>query len=175
VRRAPVLGLLEENFPWSRAVWATLIDKLANAGARIIIVDLIFSAPGRDDAALRQVLDKYRDRVVIGCNFSDLETERGVFLKLNSAQSFGVVEQRRRVRRAGRACRLREYLAGLGWRAAPRLLSTNRRASRRLAGRVCGSGIVIGSRLAKARLGATAASQFRTATVSLYRAARQWL
>lgn len=83
VRRAPVLGLLEENFPWSRAVWATLIDKLATAGARIIIVDLIFSAPGRDDAALRQVLDKYRDRVVIGCNFSDLETERGVFLKLN--------------------------------------------------------------------------------------------
>lgn len=83
VRRAPVLGLLEENFPWSRAVWATLIDKLATAGARVIIVDLIFSAPGRDDAALRRVLDKYRDRVVIGCNFSDLETGRGVFLKLN--------------------------------------------------------------------------------------------
>lgn len=84
VRVAPVLGLLEQNFPWSRAVWATLIDKLARAGARVIIVDLIFSAPGRDDDALRQMLDKYRDRVVIGCNFSDLETGRGVFLKLNA-------------------------------------------------------------------------------------------
>lgn len=83
VSRTPALGMLEENFPWSRAVWATLIDKLADAGARAIIVDLIFSAPGRGDDALRAALDRHRDRVVIGCNFSDLETERGVFLKLN--------------------------------------------------------------------------------------------
>ena len=83
VRAAPALGLLQDNFPWSRAVWADLIDKLAKAGARVIIVDLIFSAPGRDDEQLRAMLDKHRDRVVLGCNFSDLETERGSFLKLN--------------------------------------------------------------------------------------------
>ena len=81
-RQTPALGMLEENFPWSRAVWAALIDKLATAGARMVIVDLIFSAPGRGDDALRAALDRHRDRVVIGSNFSDLETERGVFLKL---------------------------------------------------------------------------------------------
>ena len=83
IRAAPVLGLLQDNFPWSRAVWAELIDKLAKAGARVIIVDLIFGAPGRDDDKLRAMLDKYHDRVVLGCNFSDLATERGNFLKLN--------------------------------------------------------------------------------------------
>lgn len=82
VASSPALGMLEDNFPWSRAVWAALIDKLADAGAQAIIIDLVFSAPGRGDDELRAALDRHRDRVVIGSNFSDQETERGVFLKL---------------------------------------------------------------------------------------------
>jgi len=72
-----VLAALRLNFPWSRAVWAALIEKLGNAGAKVIVIDLLFASPGDGDDALKQVLEKFKDRVVIGCNFVLEETERG--------------------------------------------------------------------------------------------------
>ncbi|HZQ45984.1 MAG TPA: CHASE2 domain-containing protein, partial [Verrucomicrobiae bacterium] len=77
VQADPTLQLMQRNFPWSRAVWATVIQRLADAGAKVIVLDLIFSGQGEGDEALRQVLDKYKDKVVIGSNFRDLEADRG--------------------------------------------------------------------------------------------------
>ena len=82
LRREPVLRELQSNFPWSRAVWARLIEKLADAGAKVIVLDLVCAAPGDGDDALRQVLEKYKDRVVIGYNINVGETERGEFREL---------------------------------------------------------------------------------------------
>jgi len=73
----PVLAALRANFPWSRAVWAALIEKLANAGAKAIVIDLVFANPGEGDDVLQQALEKFKDRVVVGCNFVLEETERG--------------------------------------------------------------------------------------------------
>jgi adenylate cyclase len=73
----PALALLQKNFPWSRAVWARLIEKLGDAGAKVIVLDLVFAAPGDGDDELKQALEKYKDRVVIGYNISDDGTERG--------------------------------------------------------------------------------------------------
>jgi len=42
-----------------------LITKLADAGAKTIVIDLVFAAPKEGDDTLRRVLDKYRDGVVI--------------------------------------------------------------------------------------------------------------
>ncbi len=56
-------------YPWSREVWALLLDRLFGAGARLIMFDLIFNPPNDGDAAFRAALDKYRDRIVIGENF----------------------------------------------------------------------------------------------------------
>src|SRR5262249_52822682 len=42
LRAEPVLKSLQENFPWSRAVWARLIQKLGDAGAKVIVFDLVF-------------------------------------------------------------------------------------------------------------------------------------
>ncbi|MBP9900634.1 MAG: adenylate/guanylate cyclase domain-containing protein [Verrucomicrobia bacterium] len=78
----PVLRHLQNNFPWSRAVWARLIEKLAAAGARVIVFDLVFAAPGEGDAELHQALEKHRDRVVLGYNISVGQTERGNFSEL---------------------------------------------------------------------------------------------
>jgi adenylate cyclase len=58
-------------FPWSREVWALLMEKLYGAGARLIMFDIVFSPATDADATFREALDKYRDRVVIGCNFDD--------------------------------------------------------------------------------------------------------
>ena len=51
----PVLDALRRNFPWSRNVWAVLIDKLANAGAKAIVIDLVFANPGDGDDALQRL------------------------------------------------------------------------------------------------------------------------
>ena len=77
LEREPVLRDLQNNFPWSRAVWARLIEKLSDAGAKVIVFDLVFASQGDGDEALRQALEKYKDRVVIGYNINVGSTERG--------------------------------------------------------------------------------------------------
>jgi adenylate cyclase len=82
IQQEPALALLQQNFPWSRAVWARLIQKLGDAGAKVIVFDLVFAAPDQGDEQLRQALDKYGDRVVIGCSINPTETEQRNFLEL---------------------------------------------------------------------------------------------
>jgi len=84
VTNNPVLGELRGRFPWSRRVWAALIGQLADAGAKTIVVDLVFGAESDGDAELRATLDKYQDRVVIGSNFSPAETDRGILTHLTA-------------------------------------------------------------------------------------------
>jgi adenylate cyclase len=78
----PVLRDLQNNFPWSRAVWARLIEKLSDAGAKVIVFDLVFAAPGDGDDELNRALEKYKDRVVIGYNINLSKTDRGEFGEL---------------------------------------------------------------------------------------------
>jgi adenylate cyclase len=58
----------ESSFPWSREVWALLLDRLFAAGARGVMFDLIFNPPNEGDAVFHEALDRYRDRVVLGAN-----------------------------------------------------------------------------------------------------------
>lgn len=82
LERAPVLRELQSDFPWSRRVWAELIRKLSDAGAKVIVFDLVFSPPNDGDDALRQALSEHRDKVVIGYSLSDQKTDRGEFREL---------------------------------------------------------------------------------------------
>src|SRR5256885_198305 len=66
----PVLQALRERFPWSRRVWASLIERFGNAGAQAIVLDLVLSAENDGDAELRAALEKFGDRVVIGSNLN---------------------------------------------------------------------------------------------------------
>jgi adenylate cyclase len=61
--------MTERPFPWSREVWALLLDKLFAAGTRLVMFDMIFNPPNDGDAAFHATLEKYHDRVVIGSNF----------------------------------------------------------------------------------------------------------
>lgn len=58
-------------------MWAVLIERLATAGAKAVVIDLVFANLGEGDGALQQVLEKYKDKVVIGCSFGSEVTERG--------------------------------------------------------------------------------------------------
>lgn len=82
VKAEPTLALLQQNFPWSRAVWARLIQKLGDAGAKVMVFDFVFAAPGEGDEELKQALEKYGDRVVIGYNIVDTHTEQRDFGEL---------------------------------------------------------------------------------------------
>ena len=56
-------------YPWSREVWALLLDRLFAAGARGVMFDMLFNPPNDGDAIFREALDRYRDKVVLGANF----------------------------------------------------------------------------------------------------------
>src|SRR5436190_12494483 len=64
--------LTERPFPWSREVWALLLDRLFGAGARLVVFDLMFNPPNDGDPAFHAALDRYDDKVVLGANF-DME------------------------------------------------------------------------------------------------------
>jgi adenylate cyclase len=61
--------MTEKPFPWSREVWALLLDRLFGAGARAVMFDMIFSPPNDGDPAFHAALDRYHNQVVIGANF----------------------------------------------------------------------------------------------------------
>ena len=61
--------MTEKPFPWSREVWALLLDRLFGAGARAVMFDMIFSPPNDGDPAFHAALDRHRDNVVLGANF----------------------------------------------------------------------------------------------------------
>jgi adenylate cyclase len=61
-----------QPFPWSREVWALLLDRLFGAGARLVVFDLLFNPPNDGDPAFHAALDRYHDKAVVGANF-DME------------------------------------------------------------------------------------------------------
>lgn len=61
--------MTKKPFPWSREVWALLLDRLFGAGARVVMFDMIFSPPNDGDPAFHTALDRYHDKVVLGANF----------------------------------------------------------------------------------------------------------
>ena len=68
--------MTERPFPWSREVWALLLDRLFGAGARLVMFDLIFNPPNDGDPALHEALDRHRDGVVVGANIDVGETHQ---------------------------------------------------------------------------------------------------
>jgi adenylate cyclase len=51
---------------WSREVDALVLERLMDAGARLVLFDLVMPTPNAGDGAFRAALDRYRDHVVIG-------------------------------------------------------------------------------------------------------------
>ena len=69
LRESPALAALR-NFPFPRSVYAEAIERLCDAGARVVAIDMLFQSPREEDADLQRVVERYRDRVVLGSNFS---------------------------------------------------------------------------------------------------------
>lgn len=89
VRQAPddvvILAIdeasLEEvgNFPWTRDVYAQMIDKLMGLGARMVAFDVMFATPSNfpeADRLLESTLSKHKDKVVVASKFDYGTTSR---------------------------------------------------------------------------------------------------
>src|SRR4029077_798795 len=65
------LHLMSKRFPWSREVYGLILERLIDAGAKVVAFDLTFPGPSDADLQFRAALDRYADHVVIGSNFVD--------------------------------------------------------------------------------------------------------
>ncbi len=66
---ARALKLMSQAWPWPREVYALVLQRLVEAGAQVVALDLTFPTATPDDAPFRMALDRYHKHVVIGSNF----------------------------------------------------------------------------------------------------------
>ena len=62
--------MTERPFPWSREIYALLLDRLFGAGARMVMFDVMFDPQQKEgDPAFHAALDRFHDKVVMAANF----------------------------------------------------------------------------------------------------------
>ncbi|CAN5674484.1 adenylate cyclase CyaK [soil metagenome] len=76
VDQSKALQLMKAPYPWSREVYAPLVEKLFNAGARIVIFDVVFSSSRPGDDAFAEALSKYPGRVILA---SSIQTGEALY------------------------------------------------------------------------------------------------
>lgn len=77
ISASPALSMMAAGFPWSRAVYAEMINKLLGAGAKAVVLDVHFPSRGEGDEVLQRVLEENRDRVAIASLFEDTASGAG--------------------------------------------------------------------------------------------------
>jgi len=77
--RNVTLQRMRGQLPWDRRVYAEAIDRLAGAGARLIILDIILAQDGtaEEDESLARAIAKHRDKVVLASAFSPVAMGEG--------------------------------------------------------------------------------------------------
>ncbi len=73
IAASPILQLMQEPWPWNRRVHAAVLEKLMNAGAKVVVFDFVFAGEKEGDEVFAEALQKYRERVVIGSMFQSGE------------------------------------------------------------------------------------------------------
>jgi adenylate cyclase len=70
IAASPSLSAMKATgFPWSRTVYAEVVDRLREAGVKLIIFDIVFRDPKPSDVIFAESLKKFPNRVVIGSSF----------------------------------------------------------------------------------------------------------
>jgi len=77
IKQSESLRMIQTGFPFSRAVYAEVIDRVLAAGAKVVVVDVVVPKPREGDEQLLAVLRKWKGRVVLGSNFDVTQTPKG--------------------------------------------------------------------------------------------------
>ncbi|HMJ07203.1 MAG TPA: adenylate/guanylate cyclase domain-containing protein, partial [Chthoniobacterales bacterium] len=67
------LRLMSQLWPWQREVYGLILERLVQAGAKVVLFDLTFPTASAGDEPFRLALEKYKEHVVIGSNFTSAE------------------------------------------------------------------------------------------------------
>ncbi len=89
IAESRALQLMREGFPWSREVYALAGRKLLEAGAKLVIFDMVYPGPKEGDEKFAELLREHPDRFVLGAQF-DGETYRKPTAVLAAAAGDGV-------------------------------------------------------------------------------------
>ncbi len=75
----PELQTITKDWPWPRSVWATVVERVLEAGAEIIALDINLPSArdAKGDEALHQALIRFPNRVVIGGNIQEESFSQG--------------------------------------------------------------------------------------------------
>ncbi len=78
IEASPALQSMKSRFPWPRRAWALTIDRLMQAGARMVFLDFAFIGPTNeaDDKALGEALKRHAGKVLIGARFDEKFDEK---------------------------------------------------------------------------------------------------
>ena len=63
------LQAMHADWPWNRSVYQAILDRLTNAGAKVVIFDLLFPTPKLGDESFQNSLNQHQQEVVLGSNF----------------------------------------------------------------------------------------------------------
>lgn len=80
IAQSEVLPLMQQRFPWNRRVWAATIDRLADAGVKLIVLDLLFGQPSNDsdaDTAFAEAIARHRSIIVLAASWQPQGNDRG--------------------------------------------------------------------------------------------------
>ncbi len=73
IAASPTLQLMQQPWPWDRQVYAAMLQKLMDAGAKVVMFDFVFASETEGDDVFAQTVKKYKDRVVIGEMYANEE------------------------------------------------------------------------------------------------------
>lgn len=68
-------AMCEKDFPWRRIVWAEALERLFEAGARVVAFDVVFASQNIDDPAFKTAIEKYRDRLVFAMTMQNTSAD----------------------------------------------------------------------------------------------------
>lgn len=79
-----------KSFPFKRAAYAQVTEKLIKAGVRSIALDIVFDTPSSygidDDRQLQAALQQYGSKVTLAALYENFETHQGTFIQLSPPQ-----------------------------------------------------------------------------------------
>lgn len=78
LEKSPTLRLMKAGYPYHRAVYGAVLERLAAAGAKAVVFDIVFDGEkAAEDPAFRAALDRFADRVVVGSSLERRVREAG--------------------------------------------------------------------------------------------------
>ncbi len=77
-------------FPFKRQAYAQVTEKLIQAGARSVALDVVFDTPSSygkdDDKKLRELLQRHGSQVTLAADYENSQTDQGSFIQLKEPQ-----------------------------------------------------------------------------------------